>query len=130
MDIQSSKNKRFKTKRLDGQMKKEIGVSFISQKLKDEFDSLKSGKHEDTKLYEFIDRAIDDLKEDPTCGTKIQKKLWPKEYIKRFGVTNLWKYDLPNAWRLIYTIEEDKVTIVSIILEWFDHKEYENKFNY
>jgi len=111
-------------------MKKDINVSFISLKLKDEFDSLKDGKFEDSNLYKFIDRAIDDLKENPTCGTKISKKLWPKEYIQKFEITNLWKYDLPNAWRLIYTIEEDKVTIVSIILEWFSHKEYENRFNY
>lgn len=45
-------------------------------------------------------------------------------------LTNLWKYDLPDAWRLIYTIKEDEIKILSIILEWFDHKEYERKFNY
>ena len=93
-------------------------------------NSLKTGKFEDKKLYEFIDRAIDDLKKSPTCGTKIQKKIWPKEYKKKFGINNLWKYDLPNAWRIIYTIETDEVTIVSIILEWFSHKGYEKRFKY
>jgi Txe/YoeB family toxin of Txe-Axe toxin-antitoxin module len=111
-------------------MNKSIYVAFISKKLKTEFESLKSGKFEDKKLYEFIDRAMDDLKKDPTCGTKIQKRLWPKEYKQKFGITNLWKYDLPNGWRLVYTIESDEVKIMNIILEWFDHKEYEKRFKY
>ena len=39
-------------------------------------------------------------------------------------------YNLPNAWRLVYTIKEDEIRILSIILEWFNHKDYEKKFNY
>jgi Txe/YoeB family toxin of Txe-Axe toxin-antitoxin module len=109
---------------------KEIYVSFISKKLKSDFISLKSGKYEDTQLYIFLNRAINDLKKDPMCGIKIPKKLWPKEYVKNYNITNLWKYNLPNAWRLIYTIESDEVKIVSIILEWFSHKDYEKKFKY
>jgi len=109
---------------------KQMHVAFINSKLKQDFDSLKEGKFEDKKLYEFIDRATEDIKKDPTCGTKIKKQLWPKEYIKQYGITNLWKYDLPNAWRLVYTIESDEVKIMGIILEWFTHREYERRFNY
>ena len=111
-------------------MNKEVKVGFITHKLKEQFDSLKKGKFENKELYKFIDRALDDLKENPTCGTKIQKKVWPKEYKKKYSITNLWKYDLPSAWRIIYTIESDEVTVMSIILEWFPHKEYEKRFNY
>tara|TARA_Y100000310_G_C19984558_1_gene491337 strand:+ start:147 stop:482 length:336 start_codon:yes stop_codon:yes gene_type:complete len=111
-------------------MNKDISVAFINNKLKEEFESLKSGKFEDQKLYGFIERAINDLNKDPSCGTKIPKKLWPKEYIKKFEITNLWKYDLPNAWRLIYTIETDEILIVNIILEWMSHKDYDRRFRY
>jgi len=109
---------------------KEIKVAFISEKRKSEFDSLKGGIFEDKQLYSFIERAINDLKLKPLCGIKIPKNVWPEEYIKKFGITNLWKYDLPNGWRLIYTIETNEVMIVNIILEWFDHKNYERRFNY
>jgi len=111
-------------------MKKEISVAFISKKLKEEFESLKQGKSEDAQLYKSINRAMDDMKQNPACGTKIPKKLWPKTYTQKLNITNLWKYDLPNAWRLIYTIETDKIRILSIILEWFDHKEYQKRFGY
>ena len=111
-------------------MSKEISVAFISKKLKAEFESLKEGEYEERKLYKFIDRAIDDIKKNPTCGTKIPKKLWPKIYIKNYNITNLWKYNLPNVWRLIYTIESDEIRIMNIILEWFNHKQYEKRFGY
>ena len=104
--------------------------SFINPKIKQEWEALKEGKFENKQLYKFIDRAIDDLKANPACGIKIPKNLWPREYVQKYGITNLWKYDLPNAWRLIYTIETDEVRIANIILEWFDHKEYEKRFKY
>ena len=84
---------------------KRIYVTFGAKKIENEFEILKEGKFEDKQLYGFIDRAIKDLKSNPTCGTKIPKNLWPKEYIRKFGIANLWKYDMPNAWRLIYTIQ-------------------------
>lgn len=57
---------------------KEINVAFISKKLKREFDLLEEGKFQDKELYKFIDRAIDDLKEEPTVGIKIRKKIGQK----------------------------------------------------
>ena len=82
------------------------------------------------KLYKFLERATDDLKKNPNCGIKIPQSLWPKEYIKKYNIDNLWKYDLPNAWRLVYTIAKDEVKIMAILLEWFDHKNYERRFGY
>lgn len=105
-------------------------VIFSEKKLEISFEELKEGKFEDKKLYDFINRAINDIKKEPTCGVKIPKKLWPKTYIQNYGITNLWKYDLPNAWRLVYTIKEDEIRILSVILEWFNHKHYEKRFHY
>ena len=111
-------------------MSKGIFVAFITKKLRRDFELLKSGKFEDKKLYGSIEKAKSELKNDPQSGTKIQKDRWPKVYIKKYGLTNLWKFDLPNGWRLIYTIDTDEVRIVNIILEWFDHKSYNKKFKY
>ena len=129
MDIQPRKDKKINFQGA-GVKVKEILTAFISQKLKDDFELLSKGKFEDRKLYSFIERALRDLKETPTAGAKIPKNLWPREYVQKYSITNLWKYDLPNAWRLIYTIDTEEIRILSIILEWFDHKEYEKRFNY
>jgi len=109
---------------------KPIYVVFGEKKIEGLYAELEKGKSEDKKLHEFISRAINDLKNNPSCGTKISKDLWSAEYVKKYEITNLWKYDLPNAWRLIYTIKIDDVMILNVILEWFDHKNYEKKFGY
>ena len=107
-----------------------IYVAFASPKLEKNFEKLKQGKFEDKQLFDFIQRAVSDLKKNPRCGVKIPRKLWPRGYVKIYNIKNLWKYDLPDAWRLIYSIFEDQVMILNLILEWFPHKEYERKFDY
>ena len=111
-------------------MNKEIFVIFINNNLKSDFEKLEKGNFENKKLFEYINRAFDDLKKDPLSGIKIEKRLWPKFYIQTYKISNLRKYDLPNGWRLIYTIETDEVKVLNIIIEWFNHKVYERRFKY
>gem|GEM_PF-2928534 len=33
--------------------------------------------------------------------------------------------NLARGWRMVYTLVGNEVEIISIILEWFGHKEYE-----
>jgi len=109
-------------------MKSEI--KFAEEKLKESLEKLKESKTEDKKLYDWINRAFDDIEENAFCGTQIPKDLFPKEYIQKYQITNLWKYDLPNGWRLLYTVARENIVVLSIILEWLDHKNYERRFKY
>lgn len=75
--------------------------------------------------------AIPDLKQNAFSGIQIPKRLFPKEYVQKYGMINLWKYDLPRGWRLLYAVTADnEVDLISAILEWFDHKDYERRFGY
>ena len=102
-------------------------VQFINENLKKAFEELNK---EDKKTYNFILRAFEDIENNAFCGIQIPKRLIPKEYIKKYDVKNLWKYNLPDAWRLIYSIKGRNLLVFSIILEWMDHKTYERKFGY
>ena len=53
-------------------------VTFIEESTRNVFDKLKQGKFEDKMLYGFIERAIDDLKENPFVGIKLPKKTLAK----------------------------------------------------
>ena len=106
-------------------------VKFGNEHLKKAYNDLDSRKFQEVLLKKWLDRAIKDLEINAFCGTQIPKKLIPKEYEIKFGaIHNLWKYDLPNGWRRVYTVKKDKVVVLSIILEWFDHKDYEKRFRY
>jgi len=105
-------------------------VYFADEKLKKVYDTLEDSKTEEKELHKWISRAIDDLKADAFSGIQVKKELIPKEYIKDYNIDNLWKYDLPKGWRLLYSVSRDGIIVLSIILEWMDHKNYERRFNY
>ena len=105
-------------------------VAFVEISLKESFNKLKIGKFDDQKLVENLNLAMDILACNEKVGIKIPSKQWPKEYIKKYNITNLWKFDLDGGWRLIYTIKGNNIEIISVILEWITHKDYERKFNY
>jgi Txe/YoeB family toxin of Txe-Axe toxin-antitoxin module len=104
-------------------------VVFPDKRVKASFDKLKDARSEEKQLYEWLNRAFDDICQNAFCGVQVPKKLIPKEYHK-YGIDNLWKYNLPNAWRLLYSVARDEIIIVAIVLEWLPHKEYERKFKY
>ena len=106
-------------------------VKFGDEALKEAYHELADGKFEDKQLKEWLDRAVGDLKKNAFSGIQVPKRLIPKEYHLKYGpLDNLWKYNLPNAWRLIYTVKRDEVVVLSIVLEWMKHKEYERRFGY
>lgn len=103
---------------------------FTDENIKKAFYKLEEGDPSERELFHFIDQAIDNIEKNAFCGIQIPKKQIPKDYTKKYGHINLWKYNLPNAWRLIYTIRGGQVVVVSVILEWMTHKEYDRKFGY
>lgn len=105
-------------------------VIFHNQELYDLYKQLEHGNSEEKKLYKWISRAIDDLKEDAFSGIAVPKDRIPKKYQKEFDAKTIWKYDMPKAFRLIYTIENNEIEVFAIILEWSDHKTYEKIFKY
>ncbi len=106
---------------------KQINVVLVDKKLE---NLLNKAKNDEPQVYKFLNRAFDDLKKDPTCGIQIPKNLIPKYYIQRYGIDNLWKYNLPNAWRLMYSIKGSDISILTVVLEWLPHKEYDRRFGY
>jgi|SRR3989344_2752323 len=103
---------------------------FADEKIKEAFYKLENGDDQERELFKLINQALDNIEENAFCGIQIPKKLVPKEYTQKYDITNLWKYDLPKGWRIIYSIVRDEVVVVSLVLEWFDHKNYERRFNY
>ena len=109
-------------------MLKPSKVVFISDDLERNFHALL----DNDPIKKSIVRAIKDLQENAFSGIQIPKRLFPKEYIQKYEIKNLWKYDLPKGWRLIYSLKSfTEIEIVAIILEWFTrHKDYGRRFGY
>jgi len=83
-------------------------------------------------ILNAIKQKVELIKQNPHFGNPISKKLFPKEYVSKFGITNLFRVELPNFWRMLYTLTdgETKIEIIAFVLNILDHKEYNKKFGY
>ncbi|PIN95172.1 hypothetical protein COU53_00675 [Candidatus Pacearchaeota archaeon CG10_big_fil_rev_8_21_14_0_10_30_48] len=111
-------------------MKIKSTIRFIDLKVKDDFYKLEKGDKSERELFKIISNCLDYLEENAFCGIQLSKKLIHVEFVKTYGIKNLWKYDLPRGWRLLYSVINEEAKIVSLVLEWSDHKNYERRFKY
>ncbi len=105
-------------------------VYFAKEEIKNQYYSLEVGSSEDKNLYTLLNIAFDSIMEDAFCGVQIPKNQIPKKYLKEYGIDNLWKINLSHSWRLVYSVASAGDGTITIIVEWFDHKEYERRFKY
>ncbi|MBL7169978.1 MAG: hypothetical protein ISS48_03090 [Candidatus Aenigmarchaeota archaeon] len=90
-----------------------------------------TSKNEKT-ILNSLNKKIELIKNNISYGNLIPKKLIPKEYKEKYGVTNLFRVELPNFWRMLYTITEGEteIEIIAFVLDVIDHKKYNKKFGY
>ena len=81
-------------------------------------------------LLRSIEKAIDLLKKNPFAGNQIPKRQLPDKYSEKYDAENVWRIELANRWRLIYTITGNKLEIINFVMDIFDHKNYDRVFGY
>ena len=106
----------------------------LSQEFNKEFIELRKKAEKRSSearyLLDILEKGLAKLMASPEAGKHVPKRLIPKEYIVKYGITNLWKLNLDSYWRLIYTLEGNRVKLYAIVLEVLDHREYDRKFGY
>jgi len=113
---------------------KEVKV-ILSPEAREVFEYLNeqspTSKNERTMLN-AIRNKVELIKSNHHYGNPISKRLIPREYIEKYGTTNLFRVELPNFWRMLYTLTEGETTIeiIAFVLDIIDHNEYNKKFGY
>jgi len=104
---------------------------FLIGEAKKVYLDLKNKKDKESRiLINSINRVIDLLKIDPFKGQPLNKKLIPKKFQKK-EIKKLYRVELSNFWRLLYTIESGKEIEINIfILEILNHKKYNKLLGY
>ena len=83
-------------------------------------------------ILKAINQKVELIKSNPHFGNPISKNKIPNEYQQKYGITNLFRVELPGAWRMLYTLTdgESEVEIIAFVLDVIDHKKYDKKFGY
>ncbi len=78
------------------------------------------------QLLKSIKQKSELIKLNPFYGDNIEKKKIPGAY----NVKNLWRVELTDYWRMLYTIKGDQIEIICFVLDILNHKDYNKKFGY
>lgn len=81
-------------------------------------------------LLRSINRVRDLLKQNPFAGDQVRKKQIPQKYFAKYDVDNVWRIELADRWRLIYTITGNQVEIITFIMDILNHRDYDKVFGY
>ncbi len=85
---------------------------------------------EEMQLLKSIKQKVDFVKANPFYGDNMAKALIPQEYAIKYNAKNLWRVELINFWRMLYTIKGDQIEIICFVLDILSHKEYDQKLGY
>jgi hypothetical protein len=108
---------------------KEVRIVLKGQAKESFIELKKRDDKEAQSLIRSIERIIGILKQNPQYGDPIRKELIP-EFFKKIGIQNLYRAELSNFWRMLYTIEGNKVEIFCFVLSIMDHPTYDRLFGY
>lgn len=108
---------------------KEIRILLKGQGKEAYLELKKRTDKEAMSILKSFERVKELLKENPQFGDPIKKELIPSE-LKKLGVQNLYRVELSNYWRMLYTIEGNSVEILLFVLNIVDHKGYNKMFGY
>lgn len=101
---------------------------FLKDQAKERYLELNSSNKDKCILNSF-ERVKEILKENPQYGNPISKRLIPNTF-KKIGIKRVYRVELANYWRLLYTIEGTDKEIFIFILCIMNHKEYNKLFGY
>lgn len=110
-------------------LEKEIRIRLKGQAQEAYLELKKRTDNESQTMLRSIHRVFDILKDNPQFGDPIKKQLIPKKFLD-LGIQNLYRAELSNYWRLLYSLEGTQIEIFCFILSIMDHKEYDKLFGY
>lgn len=108
---------------------KEVRILLKGQAKESYLELKKRNDKESKSILNSIDRIKEILKENPQFGDPIRKELIPR-FMKKQGIQNLYRVELSNFWRMLYTIEGNRVEIFLFVLNIMNHKNYNKLFGY
>ena len=108
---------------------KEVRVLLKGQAKQSFIELKKKQDKESNSLLRSIGRVVEILKENPQFGNPLAKELIPEE-LKKQGIKNLYRVELSNFWRMLYTLEGNRIEIFCFVLNIVDHPTYNKLFGY
>ena len=87
---------------------------FLDKKFRHAYERLRvSSSQAERRLYAFITKALDILKDSYESGLRIPSERIPNAY-KQFRTKNLLVLEIPPEWRIFYTVVRDEIQVIDM----------------
>ena len=117
-------------------MSERIVKVILKDQAKEEFERLNKiageqqvkgiANSEEIQLIKSIKQKVELLKINPVYGDEVPRKLIPRT----LNVSNLFRVELTGYWRMLYSLEGNKIEVVAFVLYLIDHPTYNQLFGY
>jgi hypothetical protein len=84
----------------------------------------------EASLLKSIQNKIQLIKINPHYGNPIEKSKIPQSYKEKYEITNLFRIELTNFWRMDYTLKNNEIEIIAFVLNIMDHDKYNKIYKY
>ncbi len=83
-------------------------------------------------ILNAVNKKVELIKANFHYGEPIAKDKIPAEYRQKYGISNLFWVELPQFWRMLYSLNpgETEIEIVAFVLEISDHGKYDKLMGY
>ncbi|MBS3083278.1 hypothetical protein J4423_00570 [Candidatus Pacearchaeota archaeon] len=113
---------------------KEVNV-VLSLEAKEVYDHLNSRSpfsKKERMILKAVNYKIELIKNNFQYGEPIAKDLIPEEYKEKYRINNLHRVELPDFWRMLYSVTagNSEIEIIAFVLDIIDHPTYNKKFGY
>jgi hypothetical protein len=83
-------------------------------------------------ILNAVNKKVELIKVNLHYGEPISKDKIPEEFKQRYGITNLFRVELPQFWRMMYSLNPGgtEIEIIAFILEISDHGKYDKTMGY
>ncbi len=83
-------------------------------------------------ILNAIGKKAELIKANPHYGDAISKDKIPQDYKQKYGIANLFRVELPQFWRMLYSLTngESEIEIIAFVLEISGHGKYDKMFGY
>ena len=96
----------------------------------DDFMPVFSDLDKNGQIFKDVNRVIEELKKNQIAGVHLQRNKIPKYYIHKHDCNAYYKVVLPENWRLIYGILSINKEKHALLMELFDHVDYDIRFDF
>ena len=109
-----------------------VALSLEAKQVYDYLNQMAPSSKKERMLLKAINYKISLIKNNFQYGDPIAKNLIPQEYKEKYDISNLFRVELPDFWRMLYTVSEStsQIEIIAFVLDIIDHKNYNKKFGY